>query len=236
MSRRRAGLTQRALAERLGLRQATIARWERGDRQPSFEDAEAAAHACGLQIDVHVAVEDRSWWPQIAAQLELDPLERIRRLTPAASIDLAGRLETFAATDPPVIVIGELAGALHGWPLALNTRTIDACARPGAVPSTVAGVKIVEQPPGTWGYGDLARGAELIMIGANAVRVAGLVDLQRIADASSGRDAHRHALALRTVIDVLEARGRAAAGARKRSNAQRLGDWLSEQTPLGSAD
>lgn len=232
MSRRRAGLTQRELAERLGLRQATIARWERGDRQPSFEDAEAAAYACGLQIDTHVAVEDRSWWPQIASQLDLlDPLERVRRLTPAGSIDLAGRLGSFAATDPPVIVIGELAGAVHGWPLALNTKTIDVCAQPGAVPSTVAGVKIVEQPPGTWGYGDLARGAEMMVFGGKAVRVAGLLDLLRIADASSGRDARRDALALRAVIDVLEARGRAA-GRLNRSDGQRLDDWLSEQTPL----
>jgi transcriptional regulator with XRE-family HTH domain len=92
MSRRRAGLTQRQLAERLGLRQATIARWERGDRQPSFEDTQAAARACGFDIDAHLVVEDRSWWPQIAAQLELDPLKRVRRLTPARSIDVAGQL------------------------------------------------------------------------------------------------------------------------------------------------
>jgi transcriptional regulator with XRE-family HTH domain len=233
MSRRRAGLTQRELAERLGLRQATIARWERGARRPSFEDAEAVAHACGLQIDAQVAVEDRSWWPQIAIQLDLsDPLERVRRLTPAGSSDLAGRLESFAAIDPAVVVIGELAGALHGWPLALNTTTIDVCARPGSVPSTVAGVTIIEQPSGTWGYGDLARGAEMMVLGDSAVRVAGLLDLQRIADASSGRDARRHALALRAVTDVLEARA-TAAGRRKLSDAQRLDDWLSEQAPLG---
>jgi transcriptional regulator with XRE-family HTH domain len=231
MSRRRAGLTQRELAERLGLQQATIARWERGDRRPSFEDVEGAAHVCGLQIDAHVAVEDRSWWPQIAAQLELsDPLERVRRLTPVGMIDLADRLEAFAATDPPVVLIGELAGALYGWPLVLNTKTIDVCARPGAALPTVAGVQVVEQPVGTWGYGDLARGAEMIMVGCNALRVAGVLDLLRIADASSRRDARRHALALRAVIDVLEARD-GAAGRPERSDAQRLGDWLSEQTP-----
>jgi transcriptional regulator with XRE-family HTH domain len=236
MSRRRAGLTQRELAERLGLRQATIARWERGDRRPSFEDAEAAARACGLQIDAHVAVKDRSWWPQIVVQLDLsDPLDRVRRLTPAGSVDLAARLESFAATDPPVIVIGELAGALHGWPLALNAKTIDVCARPGAAPSAAAGITIVGQPPGTWGYGDLARGAEMMVLGGMPVRVAGLLDLQRIADASSGRDARRHALAIRAVTDVLEARG-TAASRRKGSDAQRLEDWLSEQTPFGQVD
>ena len=72
MARRRAGLTQRQLAERLDLRQATIARWERGDRGVSVDDVELVAHACGLQLDAHLLVEDRSWWPQIAMQLELD--------------------------------------------------------------------------------------------------------------------------------------------------------------------
>lgn len=48
MARRRAGLTQRELAERLGVRQATIARWERGDRQVSLEDVEVVAAACGV--------------------------------------------------------------------------------------------------------------------------------------------------------------------------------------------
>src|SRR3954451_17945875 len=93
MARRRAGLTQRDLADRLGCRQATIARWERGDRQASFEDAQAAVGGCALQIDVQLTVEDRSWWPQIATQLDLDPVERVRQLTPPGSEDLAGALE-----------------------------------------------------------------------------------------------------------------------------------------------
>src|SRR2546421_12785516 len=83
MARRRAGLTQRQLAERLGLRQATIARWERGDRGVSVDDVEQVAHASGLQLDAHPLVEDRSWWPQMPIALELEPLERVRRHTPA---------------------------------------------------------------------------------------------------------------------------------------------------------
>src|ERR1035437_7422929 len=89
MARRRAGLTQRQLAERLGLRQATIARWERGDRGVSLNDVEVVARTCGLQLDAHLLVEDRSWWPQIAMQLELDPLERVRRLTPPGAPGIA---------------------------------------------------------------------------------------------------------------------------------------------------
>jgi transcriptional regulator with XRE-family HTH domain len=60
MARRRARLTQRQLAERLGIRQATIARWERGDRSVSIDDVELVGHACGLQLDAHLLVEDRS--------------------------------------------------------------------------------------------------------------------------------------------------------------------------------
>src|SRR6185312_1133875 len=98
MARRRAGLTQRELAERLGLRQATIARWERGDRQVGFEDVEAVAAACGLRLEAHLNVEDRSWWSQIALQLERDPLERVRRLTPPGSSDLGAGLSVLAAS------------------------------------------------------------------------------------------------------------------------------------------
>lgn len=231
MSRRRAGLTQRQLAERLGLRQATIARWERGDRQPSFEDVQAAAHACGFDIDAHLVAEDRSWWPQIAGQLELDPLMRVRRLTPPGSIDLAGRLRALAATDSSVILIGELAAALHGWPLVLGTETIEVCSRPGTRPALIPGLRVVETPPGTWGYGDLARGVEIIEIGEGTARVAGLLDLLRIADASSGRDARRQALALRAVIDFLEA-GRQASGTRDLSDAERIASWLGQQAPV----
>ena len=128
MSRRRAGLSQRQLAERLGCRQATVARWERGDRSPAFEDVSEAVVACGLQLDAHLAVEDRSWWPQIATQLQLEPVERVRRLSPPGGFDAVPALTVFAQTGVPAIAIGQIAGALHGWPLVLGD-TIELCAR-----------------------------------------------------------------------------------------------------------
>src|SRR5271170_1183632 len=82
MARRRAELTQRELASRLGCRQATIARWERGDRQPGFQDVQDVVGACGLHLDAHLLPEDRSWWPQIVTQLRRRPLERVRELSP----------------------------------------------------------------------------------------------------------------------------------------------------------
>src|ERR1019366_172095 len=134
MARRRAGLTQRQLAERLGLRQATIARWERGDRGVSLNDVEVVARTCGLQLDAHLLVEDRSWWPQIAMQLELDPLERVRRLTPPGAPDIAAALSELAGAGVvPGLIIGDVAGALHGWPLVLGSPTIEVCGLVDAV-------------------------------------------------------------------------------------------------------
>jgi transcriptional regulator with XRE-family HTH domain len=230
MARRRAGFTQRELADRLGCRQATIARWERGDRQASFEDSEAAVRACGFDLDAHLAREDRSWWPQIAAQLELDPLERVRRLTPPGAADLAEALELLASADMSVIVIGEVAGALHGWPLVLGADAVELCA-PGELEGD-HGVVVTAQPPGTSGYGDLARGAELFQVGEGVLQVAGLLDVLRIADASHDSDARRQALAYRAVLDVHRARSTASARRSVRSNEERLAEWLSQQTPI----
>jgi transcriptional regulator with XRE-family HTH domain len=248
MARRRAGLTQRELADRLGCRQATIARWERGDRQASFEDAEAAVSACGLQLDVHLAREDRSWWPQIAVQLELEPLERVRRLMPPGSADLAGTLELLAAAELSAVVVGEVAGALHGWPLVLGVAAVEVCGpreligaalTPRIVSSSErgyelddgGGVEVVERPSGTAGFGDLARGATDVQIGERALRVAGLLDLLRIADASPGPEARRYALAYRAVLDVQRARA-AARGRPAGSDEERLAEWLDRQTPM----
>lgn len=249
MARRRARLTQRELALRLGCRQATIARWERGDRQPAFQDVQDVAGACGLQLDGHLLPEDRSWWPQIAAQLERTPAERVRQLTPpGASVDIVAVLETLADAQAPVIVIGEMAGALHGWPLALSGELIEVCApedAAGAVLECLSAsyavgahelpsgsrVAIIHAPIGTAGYRDLARGANAVEVDGGTVRVAGLLDLLRIADASPDPDARRYALAYGAVLDVERARSRLRP-ADGRTDEERIQAWLSEQTPV----
>jgi len=247
MARRRARLTQRELASRLGCRQATIARWERGDRQPAFQDVQDVVGACGLQLDAHLLPEDRSWWPQIAAQLARAPAERVRQLTPpGVFVDVVVALEALADTRVPVIVIGEVAGALHGWPLVLSGEAIEVCAREEAVGAVLerlgvsdaayelpSGVRLVvtDAPKGTVGYGDLARGAEAVDVDGGVVQVAGLLDLLRIADASPDPDARRHALAYRAVLDVQRAQGepRLADG---RTDEERIQAWVSEQIPV----
>ena len=248
MARRRAGLTQRQLAELLGLRQATIARWERGDRGVSVDDVELVAHACGLQLDAHLLVEDRSWWPQIAMQLELDPLERVRRLTPPGTPDIAAALSKLAGAGAPELIIGDVAGALHGWPLVLGSPTIEVCGLVDAVGyrlrqmgarrtrsgrHIVSGVSLVinEAPAGTGGEADLARNRVAFETPAGNFDVAGLIDLLRIADASDARTARRDSLALQAVLDVQ--RGREGAGtSNERAAGDRTAEWLSQQTPV----
>jgi transcriptional regulator with XRE-family HTH domain len=248
MARRRAGLTQRELADRLGCRQATIARWERGDRQVSIEDLGPVASACGLQLDAHLAVEDRSWWPQVAMQSELPPIERVRRLTPAGAPDLGDALGVLAAAGSSVIVIGELAGALHGWPLVLGAATIEVCAGQADIDGVVrslgvrevvdgyalgGGVRLIvdEMPAGTFGFGDLARGAEVMSVGSAEVRVAGLLDLLRIAEASTAPEAPREALAYQAVLDVERARGDRARRD-DRTAEEKIEAWVMRQTPV----
>lgn len=235
MARRRAGLTQRELADRLGLRQATIARWERGDRQVGIEDIEAVAEACGLQLDAHLVTQDRSWWSQIALQLELDPLERLRRLTPPDSPDLASALDDLAASADHPVVVGEVAGALQGWPLALRGGFIDVCARATDRHELGGGVRlrVLTEPSGTAGLTDLWRGSERVATPAGDIRVASLVDLLRIADASTAPGARRNALAYQAVLDVHAAQAKAATMPTP-TEAARIDAWLATQKPMAT--
>jgi transcriptional regulator with XRE-family HTH domain len=241
-------MTQRELASRLGCRQATIARWERGDRLPSYEDVQEVADACGLQLDTHLLPEDRSWWPQVATQLERPPSERVRRLTPAHASDIAAALAMVTRAGAPVIVIGEVAGALHGWPLVLGANEVEVCVRPEAVPRLLgelaaaepseqgyelpSGARLVVTavPPGTAGYNDLSRGVQIVDLDGAPLQVAGLLDLLRIADASLDPDSRRRALAYRAVLDVQRAQ-KQARFADHAHDEDRIRQWLAKQTP-----
>ena len=248
MARRRAGLTQREVAERLGLRQATIARWERGDRQVGVEEIEAVAGACGLHLEAHLVAEDRSWWSQIALQLELDPLDRVRQLTPSGAPDLADALSQLCVSSQHLVVIGEVAGALEGWPLVLGGGSIEACAEAadGAPLLTAIGRRVardeyelrggvrllvVADPAGTSGRLDLWRGSERVQTPCGEIRVASVVDLLRIADASTHRSARLEALACQAVLDVRDAQRRAPARDDGPAS-ERIDAWLRHQTPV----
>jgi len=145
MARRRAGLTQQELGELVGCRQATVARWEHGDRKPSWEDVGVVAKACGLQVDAHLAGEDRSRWGDVAVAITLSPAERVRRVL-APKDDVFGPanvipvLERLGESGEPAIVIGDVAGALHGWPLEISGRPVEVCVVAEGASSLVAGL------------------------------------------------------------------------------------------------
>jgi transcriptional regulator with XRE-family HTH domain len=226
MARRRAKLTQRELAQRVGCQQATIARWECGDRLASYEDVQNAAAACGLALDVHLAHADRSWWSQIATQLSREPVQRVLGLTPPGGFDAVPVLQVLADTHLPAIVIGEVAGALHGWPLVLGGDAVEICTKAGGsgMGAVIAHLKARE-------IAESAYSAERVEVDGGAVRVASLLDLLRIADASLDPDARRHALAYGAVLDVLYAQ-RQARSDHELSSEERVEAWLSHQTPV----
>jgi len=228
--RRRAGLSQEQLAGRLGRPQSTIARWETGQQHPPFESVIEALHACGLELIVGIARYDDSYQAQIARQLRLDPAERVQRLTPAwatGSFDPLGALAALAG-QARFIVIGDVAGALHGSPIMLGARTLHVvpaetaesrieqiARRVGAAPITdaeqtrrwalTAGGELHATllPAGTRGYRDLVRDAETVQIVPGAsIRVASLLDLIRIAEASPDDRARASVPALWATLEM----------------------------------
>lgn len=91
-ARRKAGITQRALAGRSGVPQPTIAAIEVGRQDPRFATLDRLLRACGYELDIrHVLGEgvDRTL---IHEMLRLTPGERVRRAAEeAAAIAPFGR-------------------------------------------------------------------------------------------------------------------------------------------------
>ncbi|MCW3019126.1 MAG: transcriptional regulator, family [Solirubrobacterales bacterium] len=122
--RRRAGLSQEQLADRLGRTQSTIARWESGYQRPPLESVVEALHACGLELTVGMARYDDSYESLIGGQLLLEPVERVRRLArKTAGFDPIVTLSELSK-DARFVVIGKVAGAFNGWPIVLGTPAL----------------------------------------------------------------------------------------------------------------
>ena len=90
-ARRRAGLTQRELGERLATHQPAVARWESGRDDPAFSRVVAAVSACGLSFQVQLTPGDAVDRAQIAESLALPPAERVDRLIRMSRLVLDGR-------------------------------------------------------------------------------------------------------------------------------------------------
>ena len=83
-ARKRAGLTQRELAEKAGTTQSAIARLESGRTQPAFDAVLRLVRLCGMDLDIMLSERDDSDWAQARAQLLLSPAQRIRRMDQVA--------------------------------------------------------------------------------------------------------------------------------------------------------
>ena len=76
-ARRRAGLTQRALAARAGIAQETIARIERGRIDPRVNTLDRLLEACGFGLESMPRLGIGIDRTQIDALLRLSPSERL---------------------------------------------------------------------------------------------------------------------------------------------------------------
>ena len=94
-ARKRAGLTQAELAERLGKTQSEIGRWERGEVKPSLETLRAVVRACDLDVTIGLAEADDSHARNLARTRAMTPAERVRHAVGRARA--ARRIQTRAA-------------------------------------------------------------------------------------------------------------------------------------------
>lgn len=90
-ARRRAALTQRELAGRLGTTQSAIARLERGGTEPSYGRVAEAVRACGMDLVPQLLPADDADWSVASTNLAVGPDARVRRHQAALRFAIAGR-------------------------------------------------------------------------------------------------------------------------------------------------
>jgi len=98
-ARRRAGLSQAALAERAGVPQSTVGRIESGARAPSVELVERLVRAAGYELTVSVGEPDPGTDSLFERSLARTPAQRLADATRAARFVLRGRRAVAAASD-----------------------------------------------------------------------------------------------------------------------------------------
>lgn len=79
-ARQRAGITQRELADRVGVSQAAVSRLERGDRSLTVEALERLLLVMGEQLELRATQLPRRYDPvHFAAEARLTPGQRLER-------------------------------------------------------------------------------------------------------------------------------------------------------------
>ena len=90
-ARKRAGLTQKQLADRLRTTQSVVARWESGRSRPSLENLEKVVCACGFELRLGLEAIDPGERGQIERNLALTPTQRLDQLVRTVRFIRAGR-------------------------------------------------------------------------------------------------------------------------------------------------
>lgn len=96
-ARRKAGLTQRQLAERAGTSQSAVARYERAKAMPDIHTLQRLVEACGFDLRYTIQPRDFTFDRQIQDAVARSPEARLevnRRLTRLAAKASAARVET----------------------------------------------------------------------------------------------------------------------------------------------
>ncbi len=107
-----AGLTQQALAARVGISQAAVARIERGDRLPSLTTAERLLAALDRQLRIEVEPLDSHLDAALDEMAGTALTERIDHLRLDPIMDALG--------DLPYVLAGGTAALLQGAPLPVD--------------------------------------------------------------------------------------------------------------------
>ncbi len=84
-ARKRAGLSQRELAELIATTQPVIARWEGGRTSPPFQRVVEAIRACGFDLAVRIVARDDEHALLVQENLRLSPKQRLDRLAASRS-------------------------------------------------------------------------------------------------------------------------------------------------------
>jgi transcriptional regulator with XRE-family HTH domain len=91
-ARRRAGLSQQALARLAGKPQSTIAKIERGRRDPTLSTLQELVGAAGFDLRIQLVPRDEHDIRLIDAMLALSPDERLRDIEDQAAAFAGVRL------------------------------------------------------------------------------------------------------------------------------------------------
>lgn len=84
-ARKRAGLSQAELAERMGTHQSVIARWETGRTNPTCENTIRAIRASGFDLNLSITPADDHDLALIRRELRLLPHERLSGMVDAVN-------------------------------------------------------------------------------------------------------------------------------------------------------